>query len=63
MICPIPEDRGRGVLYTGNRKVTGNDERGFITSMNDSVVFVNYYNGGTSAATDRCDLEWEFPIN
>jgi hypothetical protein len=56
MIDPNESDIGRAVIYRdlgGKGKI----EEGRITSFNDRYVFVRY-NGHTSAATSRADLEW-----
>lgn len=60
MIDPTEADIGRGVIYRADSKLLGERERGVITSFNAHAVFVRYTNGGTSAATSREDLTWEF---
>lgn len=57
-IDPTEADIGRQVIYHGH---AGERESGVITSYNDSVVFVRYGTGCTSAATDREQLAWAFP--
>jgi hypothetical protein len=53
MIDPTPADIGREVVYRKHGAV----ETGVVTSWNSRYVFVRY-NGHTSAATRREDLEW-----
>ena len=59
MIHPCEQDVGRGVIYRTAPAFEA--EFGIITSFNDHCVWVRYGKGPTSQATDRSDLEWEFP--
>ena len=54
-IDPTEADIGRRVVYRG---YAGEVEEGVITSFNNSVVFVRYGLGCTSAATRRDQLDW-----
>lgn len=54
-IEPTEADIGRNVIYHGH---AGEREAGYITSFNDSVVFVRYGMGSTSQATSRDQLTW-----
>jgi hypothetical protein len=55
-IDPTQGDIGRKVVYRAAPNYE--PEEGVITSFNDRVVFVRYGSGVTSAATERCDLDW-----
>lgn len=60
MIHPTQEDVGRHVIYTRNRQPDGSGaERGVITSVSESFIFVRYSTTGGGIATRREDLEWE----
>lgn len=49
---------GVGVAYKREHCAV---EQGYITSVGDRFVFVNYGNGSTSAATDPADLSFLAP--
>ena len=51
------KDKGRAVIY---RPAQGpaNEERGRISSWNDTYLFVRYHAGDTAAATAPEDLRW-----
>lgn len=58
MIRPTENDKGRAVIYTGNRYPGGKTEEGVITSFNEATVFVRYGAEKHSKGTSPADLEW-----
>jgi hypothetical protein len=59
MIEPTLADINRRVVYTDNRHPGGKPERGVITGVNASTVFVRYGAMLGSMGTSRENLEWD----